>query len=351
MEIIRPFFMIIFGVIVVMLSVRLPEDIDLIINHNFPITIVLQMIVFKIPEHVVLGLPIAYMTATMLGLARMSKDFEIIAIRACGTSGKRIMIPIFLISLIVSGVAFLVNEELVPITNRLIQNAKDEAEKINNPDKSGVVVSVNFKGVDSRFFNLAAVNKEEKSLHNIMIFDSNDKKNYKIITAKTGYWEDTIWKLEEGVVQEYDKLNTAKFVKREYTFKELNVDSKVKIENYLSGEIKIKEMNSRKLGELIRDAKEGGQETKDYEIEYESKFAKPLATFFAALIAAPLALRFAKGGYIGFAISIILIFFYFVADSIGGAAGQHGFVVPKVAAWISNICFGILGLLIAIKVD
>jgi len=348
-EVIRPFLMVVIGVIVVMLSVRLSTDMQLIIVNKVPIPIVARMILYKMPEFIVLGLPIAYMIATLLGLARMSKDFELIAIRATGTGSKRIMRPIMLISISVSFFSYYLNEEVVPEATKRSQVAEEQAALTTQGESSLLASNVLFKGVDSRFFFVQVVHKDQKQMEQITIFDSDPSHPYRIISAPRGSWDGNTWTLENGVVQRYSG-DVDTFVDEEMPFQKVEIDAKIQLRNYLSGEVKPKAMSSSELKELIAATREGGQETRAYEIEYQAKFARPFATFFAALIAAPIGLKFARGGYIGFAISIILTFFYFVAQTIGEGMGNLGLLPIMVAAWLPNLVFGFLGTIFYIQV-
>lgn len=349
-EVFRPFLMVVIGVIVIMLSVRLTGDMQLIIVNKVPAPIVIRMMLYKMPEFIVLGLPVAYMIATLLGLARMSKDFEIVAIRATGTGSKRIMRPILLISMLISMVSFFINEEIVPEANKRSQEATEQASIKSGDEDTLNFKDVKFKGVDSRFYSIQLVRKDQKVMERVQIFDSNEEHPYRLISAQNGSWDGSRWTLSNGVVQEYAAGSDA-FVEREAPFDELEVETEIKLENYLAGELKPKEMSSIELKELIEATQKGGQPTLEYEIEYQSKFSRPFATFFAAIIAAPIGLKFARGGYIGFAISIILTFFYFVAQTIGEGLGTWELLPIIVAAWLPNILFGVLGLIFYIQVE
>lgn len=349
LEIIRPFLMVIIGVIVIMLSVRLNEDMQLIIVKKVPWHLVMKMILYKMPEFVVLSLPIAFMIATLLGLARMSKDFELIAIRATGTGSHRIIRPILFISILVSILAFYINEKIVPEANLLSTMAREKAEISIKGEESQRVPNIQFKGVDSRFFSIQTLNKSDKTMEGILIYDSNPAHPYRLISAQRGRWEGTRWFLQEGVVQAYSPKNP--FVEREYTFSELSVETRVQVEHYLTGDIQPKQMSAKELETLIHATREGGQDTHTYEIEYYAKFARPFATFFVAMMAAPIGLKFARGGYIGFAISIILTFFYFVAETMGTGFGNLGLIPVFLAAWMPNIIFGLVGFIFLLQVE
>ncbi len=349
-EVVRPFLMVIVGVIVIMLSVRLIDDVKLIIVDNVPVSVVAKIILYKMPEFIVLGLPVAYMIATLLGLARMSKDFELIAIRATGTGSKRIMRPILLISILISMISFYLNEEVVPEANRRSKLAREAAALVTEGEQGLTESKVKFKGVDSRFYYIRVLYKDAKKLEKVLIFDSDPTHEFRMISAEYGEWDGTIWTLHNGVAQRYPDAVDA-FVMKEQPFTDLEVETNIQVLNYISGEVKPKEMGSRELKALIDATRQGGQETLTYEIEYQSKFARPFGTFFAAIIAAPIGLKFAKGGYIGFAVSIILTFFYFVAQTIGEGLGGLGLLPVLISAWLPNLVFGVLGLLLYVQVE
>ena len=129
-ELFLPFIVGLSGFIVIMLSVRISGDIHLIITEHIPANIILRMMLYKIPEYIVMGMSIAYLIAILLTLARLGKDNEITALRACGVSFKRIILPILFISLIVSYISFLIMEYVVPYANQKSNSALLEAKKI-----------------------------------------------------------------------------------------------------------------------------------------------------------------------------------------------------------------------------
>ncbi|MNX37624.1 putative permease YjgP/YjgQ family protein [compost metagenome] len=74
------------------------------------------------------------------------------------------------------------------------------------------------------------------------------------------------------------------------------------------------------------------------------RWATPTAPFFAALIAAPMGMLFSrKGAYAGAALSILLVFIYYVLIQVCRALGEHGTLSPFVAAWTPNLLFGLTG--------
>lgn len=106
----------------------------------------------------------------------------------------------------------------------------------------------------------------------------------------------------------------------------------------------ISELNIKEARIKIEEAKARGQNTNLMEVDYYLKFSLPLATFFVALIAAPIGIKFAKrGSYFGVAISISIVFAWYLIYSIARSLGGSGVIQPIIAAWIQNIILGVIG--------
>jgi lipopolysaccharide export system permease protein len=109
------------------------------------------------------------------------------------------------------------------------------------------------------------------------------------------------------------------------------------------------EMGIKELGEKITQFKPLGQNTRDMEIEYHSKFSIPVMCLIFSIVSPIFSIRFAKqGGFIGIMISMGIVLGYFnlwvVFTQI---IGKNPVVNPAIATWTPNLLFlaaGILGL-------
>lgn len=347
-ELIKPFIMVIMAFIVVMISVRLGEDVDSIIRDKIPASIVIKTIISKIPDYIIQALPVGFLMATLLTTSRFSRDHETTALRAAGVKYKRLMIPIVAASIVISVMSFILNEEIVPRTNQYSQKAIDAFKRLK---KEGLLTNnIYFRGTDNRFFHVQKVDRDRKTMDNVVIANTDINQDRTIIVAKSGTWNGLMWTLNDGIVQNYPR--DSEFVFKEEKFTTKTIDSKVKIEDIISELKNPQEMSAKKLREIIESRKQSGFEEKELEIDYYLHYAKACATFFAATISAPMGFIFARlGNYIGVALSIILIFIYFVTESMGRILGINGIVSPMVAAWSSNIVFAVNGLILLWQVD
>src|ERR1044072_752171 len=93
---------------------------------------VLKITLLLLPAILVQSFAMALLLGALLAFGRLSGDSEITAIRAVGVSLYRIVAPVSAFSLVVAGVAFYVNEQMVPSAAR--QSASIMSELAGRPN-------------------------------------------------------------------------------------------------------------------------------------------------------------------------------------------------------------------------
>lgn len=341
-----PFFLMgISAAVLIFIAVNLVDYIDKIFNR-WPWRDVLWLVTYDVPKIIVQSLPVAFLFGTLLALGRMGQASEITAMRAGGVSFTRIVLPILALSLAVSGASFLLNDRVVPWANNsrgaTVQAVmKGFGRPLQSPEKY-------FKGLDRRFFFVERADRAQNTMSNVVIYDQRRTPPV-VITATGGNWIGSTWNLSGVVIHEYEKDG---FVKSETPQLTYRTDVRLDLSRVLAEQEDPQNLTRAELLERMRLLKEGGLEAKVLEVEYHYRFAIPFATFFAALIAAPLGLMFARyGSYIGGGIALILIFFYFVILSIGKPVGEFALAPAWIATWSQNFMFGLIGLVLLNRVD
>src|SRR5512139_1018161 len=64
------------------------------IKKNLPLGAVGKLLALSLPQFLTLTIPMSVLLGTLIGVGRLSADSEIIALRACGISYRRILMPI-----------------------------------------------------------------------------------------------------------------------------------------------------------------------------------------------------------------------------------------------------------------
>jgi lipopolysaccharide export system permease protein len=346
-ELMQPFIIALLAGVVIKLTVVISFFVEMIVRNHAPISKVAQMMAYTTPATVVEVLPMGYMFATLLVIGRLGKDSEITALRSAGISFKRLIVPILVLAMPVCLASWEISENLVPWANAQTKVLQREIEMLA-PD-GAIVTNKYFRGIGTTFVHMGQLHRLGHTMNDIMLYDTARNGAKKVVTARSGTWDGTKWHLNQGVIQWYDDDG---FVVEESAFDTLDLDVRFKIEDRLDDKREPKEMSASELYEKIAERKHGGMDTKQFDVEYNFKLAQPLASFFAAFIAAPIGMRFSRfGNFAGVAVSIFVIFIYYVSESIGRSLGSNGLVTPYIASWLYNIAFFVGGVYLLWDVD
>lgn len=338
-EFLTPFCFCIGGFTVILVSGYLFDLMDFIFIKKVPVTTVLRLLGYKLPATVVISLPLGVLFATLLALGRLAGDNELTVMRSAGLSILRVVLPVLVLGLVVSGITYVANEEIVPEMNH--REATLMRRIIFQDALPTVEERVFFRDPRNRFFYIEKVDRQKKRLQRVMVYDLETGSYPRLITAATGRYTDVVWYLENGVIRELDE---AGFVKAEARFDSLQLQT-IKESERLFGEQKTtEEMNRAELREHIELFQKSGLEVKDFVVDYHLKLALPFASLVFALLGAPLSFRSSRGGRTaGIVISLIIMFLYYVVTSVARSLGANGVIPPLAAAWLSNILFAGLG--------
>lgn len=94
-----------------------------IADAQLPLTILLQLIGYQLPTVLVLVFPMAVLLAVVGAMSRLSEEGEWVALRSVGICLRRVLVPVVVFALFVSGLTLALNEIAVPI-------AKYESQKL-----------------------------------------------------------------------------------------------------------------------------------------------------------------------------------------------------------------------------
>lgn len=312
-----------------------------IVKGISPITIG-WLLILNMPSVLVLTFPMATLLSMLLGFGRLSGESEITAVRACGTSLYRIMLPVAVFGVVVSILTFVANEFVVPaaslqavsLKDDIIKNLEGKEEKatwypiVGKDGKLQAQVVARGFDLANRVLTGVTILSYGKDGKRTFILDADklefkDQNEWKIVGKATVSAQDgrLIYKIESGVwPQEVPQLTA-------------------KPEDLIANTLK--DLQAKSMGELramINEAEHSGAVTKsqirNLQYGYWNKIALPMAGLVYALVGAPLGIRNHRtGAASGFWIAILIIFGYFLLGNVMGIVANGGAVPPSVAAF------------------
>ncbi|MGM0502329.1 MAG: LptF/LptG family permease [Bacillota bacterium] len=349
-ELIQPF---LFGVFA-FTSIFVGSDVlislaKLMMEYGVPILTTVKLFFLSLPQIIVWTFPMSMLLASLLAFGRLSGDSEIIALKAGGVSFIRLVIPVLIVALLISGLTIWLNDTLVPKSTNMYEEIVWELK--HGEAKPKTQFNLRIAPVDSETGKLDFVltaskfDGDTQTLEEVTLQDYENGKLVNIIQAQQAKWLEEKWVFIDGVSYtitdkgrvpqtEFDRMNMKNRLRRDP--KQISRRQK-----------EPEEMNLEELGQHIELLEQEGQDVKKLKVTYHQRFSIPMACFIFALVGAPLGLSPNRSGSsIGLGLSIIVIFIYYTLMTVGSALGQSGNLTPWLGAWLQNIIFIIVGSLL-----
>ncbi|HEU6447497.1 MAG TPA: LptF/LptG family permease [Verrucomicrobiae bacterium] len=314
------------------------------------------------PQFLAMALPIVLLLALLYALTHHARHNELTAMRAAGIGLWRLCLPYLLIGLAATALLFVLNEIIVPRSINWSERIK--TRHVQKPD------DILVRNIFSNFgFSNARAHREwHMAQYNIyraqmlkpqVIWTLPDKSIRQLFAAKAIYTND-VWTFFDAI--EYEQANstaelqpllqTNVLAMPEFDETPDQIESEIEISTYQS--LKRREADIP-LSDILDYLKlhphlPPGQDTWLF-TKLHGRLAAPWTCFVVALIAIPFgAMPGRRNLFFGVAGSIAICFTYFVIQQLGLALGTSGRLPAWLAAWLPNMIFAALGILLTFRI-
>ena len=164
------------------------------------------------------------------------------------------------------------------------------------------------------------------------------------LTAQTIHYDSAYhWRVNNYVIRNFNGM-------REELIKGSTLDTIVPIEpsDFLISQNDSEVMTTPELRRyIIRQKERGVANIKNFEIEYERRFAMAAAAFILTAIGMSLSSRKVKGGMgINIGIGLLLSFSYILFSTVTSTFAVSGATSPMLAMWIPNIIYTVIAIVL-----
>ncbi len=354
-ELLPPLFFSIAAFTVVSLSVGVLFDlIRKIVEIGLPFSTAIQILLLKLPSFIVISFPMAMLLSTLLAYGSLNENSEIKALKSIGISIYRIILPGLILSIVMSYMTFIFNNNIVPITNKnaeiILANSlgksftSEEGEDIIFSKKGEILdpySSSKKRGVTHLFYARKFIDGQ---MMDVTIIDFSRLGFTQMLKAKKGIWRSNKnnWLFFDGDILTLspDGSNTrTKFLSFSYPLG-------TELTNIAQLPKDANDMNLREAITAMKLYKRSGniKEARRMKVRIQEKFTLPIACSVFALIGCTFGVMQKKGGgrSQSFGLSIILILIYYVLSFSFSSLGVKGIINPFFAAW-SPVFLSMLG--------
>jgi lipopolysaccharide export system permease protein len=317
-------------------------------QYGLPIEIAIKVLLLTMPEFIGYSFPMSVLLSTMMTFGRLSGDSEIIALRSAGISIYRLIAPAIVLSLMITGVTFLLQESITPAAKVEAAVTMEKALKQDKPAfKKDNIVYPEFaeeKQKDGtttrnlvRIFYARQFNGQEMT--DVMVIDRSVNEINRIINAKSGKLDlgQKTWDFSDGTVYTIDP-KTAKSTKGLFGHMKVNL-GKTPLE-IGALERKPDEMNiTESIAYLdVLRAKADWKAVNTFQIRIQQKLALPFVCLIFGIIGSAIGIRPQRGGKAtSFGVSLVMIFAYYLIITVMSSLGEIGYLSPFLAGWIPNM--------------
>lgn len=392
-----PFVLSLLVVTFVLLIDKVIDLLNVIIEKKLDLGTVLQLFMLSLPYMLALSIPMAVLVATILAFGRMAVDHETIAMKSSGINVYRMLGPLLVAALLLTGLMVYFNHYFLPDTNHKLKNL---TVKIAYYRPMTIIKPNEFTTVMD--YTVFAKENNASELKDVLIYDRSQTRLPRIILAQSGEvvqmdnGNSLQINLHKGEMHERNdkepnKYQIRKFESftvnirnlatnldftegsyrsdREMTYKQLTAaiqDKKqeiaVKTKEFDQLESRLQPLSqalqtyentveTRRLGIMQKIAsdrlKELNENLRSLQVEYHKKFSLSFAIIIFVLIGVPLGLMTRTSGIgMAFSVSSVIFLIYYVAITGGEQLADKGYMSPFVSMWISNIVFLVAALVL-----
>ncbi len=302
------------------------------------------------PFYTILAFPVAMLVSTLFCVGSLAKNHELDVMKSSGLSLYRIAFPLLVAALILSIGVIYFGEFVLTGTEKRKDDIESYQIKKLPPVSKLTRSNLKVPGKNGWIILADSYDVGKREANGVKVYRIVDNQIMETYTAQEMNYSDSGWVMLRGNGQVFpvDPASPPeRFVKFDTSWAPFLTQTPD-----MMAEIPIppRQINFFQLAKRIRQQKDLGEAVFKDEVELYWKITYPLANFIIVLIGAPLAANPRRSGpAVGFGISIIISFIFFVIIRLGQSLGNSGKLPPLLAASIGDIIFLIIGMILMLK--
>jgi LPS export ABC transporter permease LptG/LPS export ABC transporter permease LptF len=301
---------------------------------------------YATPQYVYYILPLSVLLATLVTIGLLTKNSELVVMKACGISLYRVALPMLVGGLLAGGILFLLEESVLGPSNRRAEAIR-HVIRGGSPQTFDLLTRRWIVGADGEIYNYNYFDPRTHYLQGVSIYEFDRGMNLlrrrvyaeraMHVAAAAGTGDDDVWRAEQGWSREFDEHGEPNGF---MAFPESNVE--IEPPAYFATQQPDPDyMSYSQLRGYIGRLRDSGFDVIAQQVALERKISFPFVTLIMTLIAVPFAVTTGRrGAMYGVGIGIVLAISYWVTFSVFAALGTGGLLTPLLAAWAPNLLFG-----------
>lgn len=322
------------------------ENLDRYLDRGIAFDQVVISYVYAFPQFVFWSFPIAALLATVFTIHPMTTHREVMAAKAGGISFHRLILPLVIMGVILTGVGFVL-ADVAPRANHTAAELRGDRLRLQGWRSNFVYITDQGEALKARRLTV-----EDGRMYDLVfqwLPRADEEAPVRHTLAEEANWtEEQGWVFRNGFTREihpdgremayrFDRMVMTRFTERPEELLQVIRDED--------------EMTYEELDRFAERLQRSGGDVGRTLTKKEQRLAIPVATLVIILFGAPLATSSKRGGAaFGVGLSLATTILYLMLFRLFGAMGYAGTLSPTLAAWLPNVIFLAGGLILLSRV-
>jgi LPS export ABC transporter permease LptF/LPS export ABC transporter permease LptG len=318
---------------------------DKLFKGTATIWMLLEYFWWATPQFLYYIVAIAVLLAALVTIGILTKNSELIVMRACGVSLYRTAVPLLACALVASAVLFALEDRVMAGANRRA-DALRHVIRGGSPQTFDVLNRKWLVGRDGTVYHYQFYDPRRQELNGLSVFrvDAGSGSVIRRAYARVATYDPALagagqpaWTADAGWIRDFtrdgDVARFQPFEKLRFPFEPA--------EYFVTEAPEPRRMNFAQLRKYVDELRGSGYDVRKYQVDLQRKLAFPFVTLIMTLIAVPFAVTTGRrGAMYGIGIGIVIALVYWTLISVFAAFGAGGLMSPTLAAWAPNLLFG-----------
>jgi lipopolysaccharide export system permease protein len=301
----------------------------------------------RTPQLIARFLPYSVLLATILTLATLNQNSEVVAMKASGMSAHQVLAPLLITAVGIAAISFAFNERVVTRANATLK-AWQANEWGPIPKETGIVLNVYLKdGNNILLAQKITGTGQAMRMTGVTWYERDPQMTITgVVHARQATYAGNGWQLDQPV--RFDVTSTMT-----RPLPALTVAPSVTPREVELSRIDPEGQDFSQLAKTLNSLRASGRNTDELDGKWWHRFSGPLAALLMPLLGATAAFGLARSGQllVRSVTGMALGFAYFVIDNAALAIGNFGGYPPLVAAWAPFLLFFCIGEAVLIRTE
>lgn len=158
--------------------------IDDLVGKGLDFIIVMKLIAYVAASAVPLALPLSLLLSSIMTFGNLGESFELVAIKSAGIPLLRFMLPLLILAIGISGVAFVFANNVIPVANLKLNSLKYDI--IVTKPALDIKEGEFYNKIEGFVIKIGKKDADDSTIHNIVLYERNFNLQDNFLVAESG---------------------------------------------------------------------------------------------------------------------------------------------------------------------